>query len=402
MPESDSSASASPWHLPKPFDRDLLVFDVETTGIDPRVHQIVSIGALLLDRTTLEPLKEMGTLVQLTSEAFAQASPRAMEIHKLTFDQLQSAPAPAEVVAQFLTTFGKDFYFCGWNVCFDTQFLRALFHQVGRLQDFDTFRYHRLDMWSLLELAWVRGLLQAPPDSLSIACGLFAIPRPPVHDALEDARATALLLKKILPLLVAGPNEGNMESSPASLKPVDQKPPASLEGTMEWRKLLDGWLNVAHYATDAHYDAQRRFNRRGRLLGGAATLLTTLTGATAIKQLVAATPGNEWTAILAVLAAVAAALTALHTYLGDESRASSHRSTAAGYAAVLRNINEELTFGHASAVEAQKAADEIRKALDALSNGAPEVPPGILAKYHKQTSSPPPAATAKPTAGAAA
>lgn len=399
MPAPGSSASASSWHLSQPFDRDLLVFDVETTGIDPRVHQIVSIGALLLDRTTLEPLKEMSTLVQLTPEAFAKASPRAMQIHGLTFSQLEAAPTPVEVVTQFWDTFGTDFYFCGWNVCFDTQFLRALFDQTGRLQDFDTFRYHRLDLWSLLELAWVRGLLQAPPDSLSIACGLFGIERPSVHDAMEDARVTALILKKTLPLLVAGRNEGNMESSQASSKPVDQKAPASLEGTMEWRKLLDGWLDVAHYAADAHYDAQRRFNTRGRLLGGAATILTTLTGATAIKQLVATSPGDEWKGIMAVLAAVAAALTALHTYLGYESRASSHRSTAAGYAAVLRNINEEITFGHASAVEAQKAADDIRKALDALSNSAPEVPPDILAKYHKHPGSP---ANARPAPGAAA
>lgn len=170
---------------------------------------------------------------------------------------------------------------------------------------------------------------------------------------------------------------------------------------MEWRKLLDGWLYVAHYSTDAHYDAQRRFNLLGHLLGGAATLLTTLTGATAIKQLVATSTGEGWNAVLVVLAAVAAALTALHTYLGYESRASSHRSTAAGYAAVLRNINEELTFGHASAAEAQKAADEIRKSLDALSNGAPEVPAHILASTRERLASPPPAAPAKPTPGAA-
>lgn len=388
MQATSSSASASSRQLSPPFDRDLLVFDVETTGINPRVHQIVSIGALLIDRTTLDTVKSMSTLVQLTPEAFAQASPTAMQIHGLTLGQLEAAPTPAEVVTQFLDTFGADFYFCGWNVCFDTQFLRALFDQAGHLPDFDALPYHRLDLWGLLQLAWLRGVILAPPDSLSIACGLFGIPRPSVHDAMEDARVTALILRKALPLLVAGRNEGNMEPSGAASTPVDGKAPPSIEGTMEWRKLLDGWLDVAHYAADAHYDAQRRYNRRGRILGGAATVLTTLTGATAIKQLVAASSGEQWKGIMVVLAAVAAALTALHTYLGYESRASSHRSTAAGYAAVLRNINEEITFGHASAVEAQKAADEIRKALDALSNGAPEVPPDILAKYHKNPGSP--------------
>lgn len=156
MQASDSNASASSWHLSQPFDRDLLVFDVETTGIDPRVHQIVSIGAVLLDGTTLDTVRSMSTLVQLTPEAFARANPKAMQIHELTLGQLEVAPTPAEVVTRFLDTFGVDFYFCGWNVCFDTQFLKALFDQAGRLEDFDTFRYHRLDLWSLLELAWLR------------------------------------------------------------------------------------------------------------------------------------------------------------------------------------------------------------------------------------------------------
>ena len=261
---SDSSASASSWHLSQPFDRDLLVFDVETTGVNPRLHQIVSIGALLLDRTTLDTVKSMSSLVQLTPEAFAQASPKAMRIHGLTFSQLEAAPTPAEVVTRFLDTFGADFYFCGWNACFDTQFLRALFDQAGRLQDFDTFRYHRLDLWSLLELAWLRGLLQAPPDSLSIACGLFGIERPSVHDAMEDARVSALILRKTLPMLVGGRKEENMEPSSAAGKSGDDKGPASLEGSMDWRKLLNGWLKVAHEGIDMHYEAQRRFNKRGR------------------------------------------------------------------------------------------------------------------------------------------
>jgi DNA polymerase III epsilon subunit-like protein len=382
-----------------------LVFDVETTGTNPRVHQIVSIGALLLDRTTLDPIKSMSTLVQLSPEAFARADPRAMKIHCLTLSQLEAAPTPAEVVTRFLDTFGADFYFCGWNVCFDTQFLRALFEQAGRLPDFDTFRYHRLDLWSILELAWLRGLIQAPPDSLSIACGLFGIPRPPVHDAMEDARDTALILRKTLPMLVAGRDEVNMEPSGTASKAGDEKPPASpiasLEGTLDLRYLLVGWRRVAHNGTDGHYDAQRRFNRRGRWLGGCATLLTTLTGATAIKQISTASPGQELKVTMAVLAAIAVVLTALHTYLGYEGRAANHRSTAAGYAAALRKIDEDIIFGYASASEAQKAADEIRLSLDALSRDAPEVPADIIKKYKDRPDTPPPAASGKPTPGAA-
>ena len=390
---SDSSASASSWHLSQPFDRDILVFDVETTGVDPRVHQIVSIGALLLDRTTLEPVKSMSTLVQLLPEAFARANHKSMQIHGLTLSQLEVAPTPAEVVTQFLDTFGADVYFCGWNVCFDTQFLRALFDQAGRLKDFDTFRYHRLDLWSVLELAWLRGLLLAPPDSLSIACGLFGIRRPSVHDAMEDARVSALILKKTLPLLVGGRSEGNIEFFGAAAKSGGHMETTSLEGTLDWRKLFDGWRKVAHDSADMHYDAQRRFNNRDRWLGGWATLVTAFAGATAIKEISAASTDPEVRWIIGGVAAMAAVLTALHTFLGYAARAAGHRSTAAGYAAALRKIDEDVTFGHSSASDAQKAADAIRLALDALSRDAPEVPADILRKYRSLPGSPPPEST---------
>jgi DNA polymerase III epsilon subunit-like protein len=365
------------------------VFDVETTGIDPRVHQIVSIGALLLNRATLDPMKSMSSLVQLSPEAFARANPKAMQIHGLTLRQLEDAPTPAEVVTRFLNTFGADFYFCGWNVCFDTQFLRALFDQAGRLQDFDTFLYHRLDLWGLLELAWLRGLLQAPPDSLSIACGLFGIHRPPVHDAMEDARVTALILRKTLAMLVGGRKEDKMELSRATDKSAVDTATTSLEGSLDWRQLFDGWRHVAHDGSDMHYEAQRRFNRRGRWLGGCATFLTTLAGATAIKEISAASPDLTVRWVIAVVAAMAGVLTALHTFLGYEARAAGHRSTAAGYASALRKIDVEITFGHSSASETQKAADAIRLSLDALSRDAPEVPADILKKYWSHPDSPP-------------
>lgn len=216
MRVSSSSAPASAWHLAQPFDRNLLVCDVETTGANPRVHQIVSIGALLLDRTTLDEVTSMTTLVQLAPEALAHADPKSMQIHGLSIRQLGAAPTPIEVVTRFLDNFGANFYFCGWNICFDTQFLGALFEQAGRRLDFDTLRFHKLDLWSLLEVAWLRGVFPVPPESLSRVCRVFGIERQHVHDSLEDARITAKILRKTLRMLVGGLNEGSIELYRAS------------------------------------------------------------------------------------------------------------------------------------------------------------------------------------------
>ena len=188
----------------RPFDRPLLVIDVETTGTDPTIHQVISIGALLLDATTLKEERTFHSLVHATTKTLSSASSKAMAIHGLTGEQLKKAPKAKDVIQQFVDTFGYDFYFCGWNICFDTQFMAALFRQANRQEDFDRFRYHKLDVWTLLEYAWLSGRLENPPDSLSAVCREFNIQRANVHDALEDARITVQVLRKTLRLLEEG------------------------------------------------------------------------------------------------------------------------------------------------------------------------------------------------------
>src|SRR5258707_1055097 len=83
----------------QPFTRNLLVLDVETTGSDPLTHEIVEIGAVLLDRATLAPVRNFDSLVRPNS--LSQADPKAMEIHGLSFQLLSAAPPPAEVIQNF-------------------------------------------------------------------------------------------------------------------------------------------------------------------------------------------------------------------------------------------------------------------------------------------------------------
>ena len=132
-----------------------------------------------------------------------------------------------------------------------------------------------------------------------------------------------------------------------------------------------------------HYNAQRAFGSRSRWLGGFATAVTTVVGASVIKEIGGASsdPRVRWT--IGALALLASALTALHTFLGYAARTANHRSTAGGYAAVVRLIDEELAFHAKPPDELRKTADSIRARLDALPQDAPEVAGRVLAKYRK-------------------
>ena len=129
-----------------------------------------------------------------------------------------------------------------------------------------------------------------------------------------------------------------------------------------------------------------------RWIGGLATVLTIVVGAAVVKEIGGASPDPRFRLGLGAIAVLATVLTALHTFLGYAARTASHRSTAAGYAAVLRRINEALTFGRASVDDQRRVAKSIRTSLDALSRDAPEVPAGILAKYRRPSLALPPTA----------
>ncbi len=129
-----------------------------------------------------------------------------------------------------------------------------------------------------------------------------------------------------------------------------------------------------------HYEAQRAFGRRNRRLGGFATLVTTVVGASVIKEIGGASSDARVRWTIGAIALLASVLTALHTFLA--ARTANHRSTAAGYA-VVRLIDEELAFPKKSPDELRKTADSIRARLDALSQDAPEVPDRVLANYRK-------------------
>ena len=146
-------------------------------------------------------------------------------------------------------------------------------------------------------------------------------------------------------------------------------------------RFLESWLNVAVSSTRMHYDAQRRYSKYHFWIGVSATVLTTLITAAVVKEIggASAAPWFRWA--LAMAAVLSTMLTALNASLGYADRSAGHRTTGAGYAAVRRRIDEELTFGRSSVEEQRRIAESIRASLDVLSSDAPEVPADILAKY---------------------
>ncbi len=185
--------------LSTPFPKDLLVLDLETTGTDPALHSTIEVGAILLDRHTLEEVKAWSAVIRRQERNGTNA--QSMALHGLSLDDIKRGMEPKRAIEEFLETFGTDYLLAGWNVGFDVQFLRALLRHTGHIDVFDAIDYHRLDVWSIAQFLNTIGLFQSDVSSLSCLCEQLGLPRSKAHSGLEDARITATALRRLVQLV---------------------------------------------------------------------------------------------------------------------------------------------------------------------------------------------------------
>lgn len=167
---------------------DLVIVDVETSGLDPRRHEILEYGALRLDPVSLSVRSSFE--LKAWPQFPERVDPRAAEVNGYTKAAWQDSVSQKSAARQF-AAFAEGSRVLGWNVTFDWNFLDATFDRYGLKPVLD---YHRFDIMSLYWFS--RGGVQQGL-SLKSACTALGIdPEPDVHSALEGAsRAYAVLLK---------------------------------------------------------------------------------------------------------------------------------------------------------------------------------------------------------------
>ena len=166
-----------------------LVFDFETTGLEPGRHEPIQVAALLLDDQMAEHGAFEALMRPLRPE---EASPEALEVNGRNLDDLASEPHPADVLAQFVgfaQEAGEPVVMVGHNVGFDLRFLRREEATYG------LFLPRRDVAVDTCEMAKVH--LQARghvgDSRLTTIAAHYGISYH-AHDALGDVRATAQVL----------------------------------------------------------------------------------------------------------------------------------------------------------------------------------------------------------------
>jgi DNA polymerase III epsilon subunit family exonuclease len=167
-------------------DLDFTVVDVETTGWAPDDAGITEIGAVRVHDGRV--VAEFGSLVN-------PGRPVPAPITELTGidDQMLTGAPPVAAVMPGLLAFARGSVLVAHNAPFDLGFLTAACAGMGAawpgFEVLDTVRLARHLMASPQEV---------PDRKLATLAGFFGTPVRPSHRALDDARATAAVLGRLL------------------------------------------------------------------------------------------------------------------------------------------------------------------------------------------------------------
>ena len=171
--------------------RDILVIDLETSGVEPEKHGIVQIGAVVLDQVEylehahfssyirlpddLEYDEEAGLVNQIPENVARSAfNPRINDV----LDELEKFADPRSVTL------------AAWNGTFDFDFLRFTYRKLNRPWPYD---YHFIELWTL---AWFM-LPEIASPSLAKVIAELDLDKLKAHDALEDVRMEASVLREL-------------------------------------------------------------------------------------------------------------------------------------------------------------------------------------------------------------
>lgn len=168
---------------------DLVVFDLETSGLDPRAHEILEIGAV---RVSADLATERGVFERRCRlERPGDADPQALEVNGYSLERWRDAVDRATGLHEF-ASFIAGGVLAGFNVAFDWGFLNLAFRRAGLSPRID---YHLCDVFSL---AYERTAGENIGYTLRTLCQRFGVTFPgDQHHALNDARATLALWRAL-------------------------------------------------------------------------------------------------------------------------------------------------------------------------------------------------------------
>lgn len=172
-------------------DLDFVVFDTETTGLDPTTDRIVQLAAVRIVNGRRLRSEVFDTLV----DPQCPIPPLSTQVHGITDDMVQGAPTIQQVAPEF-HGFARGAVLVAHNAPFDMAFLRRIEPDIPCRFDNPV-----LDTLLLSAIAFGRTETHSL-DALSARLGV-SLPQEERHTAIGDTIATADAFLRMIPILKA-------------------------------------------------------------------------------------------------------------------------------------------------------------------------------------------------------
>ena len=173
------------------LDRDLIIFDVETSGKDPKTCSIIQLGAVRFLKTGRLTSECFSIFVKPYTDIWEEEAEGIHKIKKEFLDVkgfgIYFALIQFERWIKKLGYDFKDIYLAMWSNGFDTECLKEAYKNA--LVDMFPFHYRSFDIASFTRLYLAGyGMLPQKKQSLIRCCNVLNIDTvKPLHNALNDA-----------------------------------------------------------------------------------------------------------------------------------------------------------------------------------------------------------------------
>lgn len=204
------------------------VVDVETSGLRPHRHRVLSVAALTLDSTG-QVTREFHTLLD------PECDPGPVHVHGLTAEVLRGSPRFAHVHEQLAAMLAGR-VLVAHNAMFDFGFLASEFERAGGVLPVRR---------RLCTLALARRVALPTPDyKLATLATYYGVPQRKAHDALDDTRVLVNVLRALVadaarlgiapPLLSCEPTADRRADSVWPVERSGPKPPCAYAYPGRW------------------------------------------------------------------------------------------------------------------------------------------------------------------------
>ena len=176
-------------------DVEFVALDIETTGLNPKIHSIVSIGMIPLTLARIRSDQAWHQMVHPPGELVSES----VTFHHITHADIESAPRFGEVMEEFLQRLAGKVAVVHYHPIERAFFQAAVRHHCG-----DSLLFPMVDTMHIEALlhpkrkpGWLSRLMGKEPTSIRLADSRkrYGLPAYMAHHALTDALATAELLQ---------------------------------------------------------------------------------------------------------------------------------------------------------------------------------------------------------------